>query len=85
MGRRAAQVREWTRGCCSLTKPAVEELSLDQIQEMRSYEAIFGDLEGRRLVCIKRHLIKAFWRDYGGEQASWDDIAGVFSADKTHA
>jgi hypothetical protein len=36
---------------------------LDQTQEMRSYEAIFGDLEGRRLVCIKRHLIKAFWRD----------------------
>ena len=36
---------------------------LDQTQEMRSYEAVFGDLEGRRLVCIKRHLIKAFWRD----------------------
>jgi len=36
---------------------------LDQTQEMRSYEAIFGDLEGRRLVCIKRHLIQAFWRD----------------------
>ena len=36
---------------------------LDQVQEMRSYEAIFGDLDGRRLVCIKRHLISAFWRD----------------------
>ena len=36
---------------------------LDQTQEMRSYEAVFGDLDGRRLVCIKRHLIKAFWRD----------------------
>jgi hypothetical protein len=29
---------------------------LDQTQEMRS----FDDLEGRRLVCIKRHVIKAF-------------------------
>lgn len=36
---------------------------LDQTQEMRSYEAVFGDLDGRRLVCIKRHLIKAFWKD----------------------
>lgn len=36
---------------------------LDQVQQMRSYEAIFGDLDGRRLVCIKRHLITAFWRD----------------------
>jgi hypothetical protein len=36
---------------------------LDQVQHMRSYEAIFGDLDGRRLVCIKRHLIQAFWRD----------------------
>jgi hypothetical protein len=36
---------------------------LDQVQHMRSYEAIFGDLDGRRLVCIKRHLISAFWRD----------------------
>jgi hypothetical protein len=36
---------------------------LDQTQEMRSYEAVFGDLEGRRLVCIKRHVIKAFWKD----------------------
>jgi hypothetical protein len=36
---------------------------LDQVQQMRSYEAIFGDLDGRRLVCIKRHLISAFWRD----------------------
>lgn len=36
---------------------------LDQTQEMRSYEAVFGDLEGRRLVCIKRHLMQAFWKD----------------------
>lgn len=36
---------------------------LDQTNEMRSYEAIFGDLDGRRLVCVKRHLIKAFWKD----------------------
>ena len=36
---------------------------LDQVQQMRSYEAIFGDLDGRRLVCIKRHIIQAFWRD----------------------
>lgn len=36
---------------------------LDQTQAMRSYEAVFGDLEGRRLVCIKRHLLPAFWRD----------------------
>lgn len=36
---------------------------LDQTQEMRSYEAVFGDLDGRRLVCIKRHLMQAFWRD----------------------
>ena len=36
---------------------------LDQVQQMRSYEAIFGDLDGRRLVCIKRHLITAIWRD----------------------
>jgi hypothetical protein len=36
---------------------------LDQLQHMRSYEAIFGDLDGRRLVCIKRHLIPAFWKD----------------------
>ena len=33
---------------------------LDQVQQMRSYEAIFGDLDGRRLVCIKRHIIQAF-------------------------
>lgn len=36
---------------------------LDQTNEMRSYEAVFGDLEGRRLVCIKRHLMKEFWKD----------------------
>lgn len=36
---------------------------LDQINEMRSYEAVFGDLDGRRLVCVKRHVIKQFWRD----------------------
>jgi hypothetical protein len=36
---------------------------LDQTNEMRSYEAVFGDLEGRRLVCVKRHLTKQFWRD----------------------
>jgi hypothetical protein len=36
---------------------------LDQTNEMRSYEAIFGDLEGRRLCCIKRHIRKAFWKD----------------------
>jgi len=36
---------------------------LDQTNEMRSYEAVFGDLEGRRLVCIKRHLTKQFWKD----------------------
>lgn len=36
---------------------------LDQTNEMRSYEAIFGDLEGRKLCCVKRHVRKAFWRD----------------------
>lgn len=36
---------------------------LDQTQEMRSYEAIFGDLEGRRLCCVKRHLQAQFWKD----------------------
>ena len=36
---------------------------LDQTNEMRSYEAVFGDLEGRRLVCVKRHLSKQFWKD----------------------
>lgn len=36
---------------------------LDQTQEMRSYEAIFGDLEGRRLCCVKRHLRTQFWKD----------------------
>lgn len=36
---------------------------LDVENKMRSYEAIFGDLEGNRLVCIKRHLKKAFWKD----------------------
>ena len=30
---------------------------------MRSYEAIFGDLDGRRLVCVRRHILKPFWRD----------------------
>ena len=30
---------------------------------MRSYEAVFGDMYGRRLVCVKRHLLKAFWCD----------------------
>jgi hypothetical protein len=36
---------------------------LDQENKMRSYQAVFGDLEGRRLVCVKRHLTRAFWRD----------------------
>lgn len=36
---------------------------LDHTNEMRSYEAVFGDLDGRRLVCVKRHLQRAFWRD----------------------
>ncbi|GKY90562.1 hypothetical protein MPSEU_000029900 [Mayamaea pseudoterrestris] len=36
---------------------------IDQTQEMRSYEAVFGDMYGRRLVCVKRHLVKAFWQD----------------------
>uniref|UniRef100_A0A7S3L2A3 Uncharacterized protein n=2 Tax=Amphora coffeiformis TaxID=265554 RepID=A0A7S3L2A3_9STRA len=36
---------------------------LDVENKMRSYEAIFGDLEGNRLVCVKRHLKKAFWKD----------------------
>ena len=36
---------------------------LDQTNEMRSYEAVFGDLDGRRLVCIKRHLTPQFWKD----------------------
>jgi hypothetical protein len=36
---------------------------LDQDNGMRSYEAVFGDLDGRRLVCVKRHLQRAFWRD----------------------
>jgi hypothetical protein len=36
---------------------------LDQTQEMRSYEAVFGDLDGRRLACVKRHLMKKFWKD----------------------
>jgi hypothetical protein len=36
---------------------------LDQTNTMSSYEAVFGDLEGRRLCCVKRHLLKAFWKD----------------------
>jgi len=36
---------------------------LEYTNEMRSYEAVFGDLDGRRLVCVKRHLQRAFWRD----------------------
>lgn len=36
---------------------------LEQTNEMRSFEVIFGDLEGRKLVCVKRHLMKAIWRD----------------------
>jgi hypothetical protein len=36
---------------------------LDVENKMRSYEAIFGDLEGNRLICVKRHLKKAFWKD----------------------
>jgi hypothetical protein len=36
---------------------------LDHTNEMRSYEAVFGDLDGRRLCCVKRHLQRAFWRD----------------------
>ena len=36
---------------------------LDQTNEMRSYEAIFGDLEGRKLCCVKRHVRQAFWKD----------------------
>lgn len=36
---------------------------VEQTNEMRSYEVVIGDLDGRRLVCVKRHLVKAFWRD----------------------
>lgn len=36
---------------------------VEQTNEMRSYEIVLGDLDGRRLVCVKRHLMKAFWRD----------------------
>jgi len=36
---------------------------LDQANQMRSYEAIFGDLDGRRLVCVRRHILRPFWRD----------------------
>jgi hypothetical protein len=36
---------------------------LDQTNSMGSYEAVFGDLDGRRLACVKRHLLKAFWKD----------------------
>ena len=36
---------------------------LEQKNHMRSYEVIFGDLDGHKLCCVKRHLLKAFWRD----------------------
>jgi hypothetical protein len=36
---------------------------LEMENSMRTYEAIFGDLDGRRLVCVKRHITKAFWQD----------------------
>jgi len=36
---------------------------IEQTNQMRSYEVVIGDLDGRRLVCVKRHLMKAFWRD----------------------
>lgn len=36
---------------------------LDLKGGMGSYEAVFGDLEGRRLVCVKRHICRQFWRD----------------------
>lgn len=36
---------------------------LEMDTSMRSYEAVFSDLDGRRLVCVKRHILKAFWKD----------------------
>ena len=30
---------------------------------MRTYEAVFADLDGRRMVCVKRHILKPFWKD----------------------
>lgn len=36
---------------------------LDQTNSMRTYEAIFGDLEGRKLCCVRRHITRAFWKD----------------------
>ncbi|KAL7580294.1 hypothetical protein ACA910_013024 [Epithemia clementina (nom. ined.)] len=36
---------------------------LEMDTSMRTYEAIFADLDGRPLVCVKRHILKAFWKD----------------------
>lgn len=36
---------------------------LEVDMSMRTYEAVFGDLNGQPLVCVKRHLKKAVWKD----------------------
>lgn len=57
---------------------------LDQTNEMRSYEAIFGDLEGRRLVCVKRHLSAQFWKDgyyFCTYQPNWKGQAALADRD----
>lgn len=36
---------------------------LELENSMRTYEAVFGDLDGKKLVCVKRHIKKNFWED----------------------
>jgi hypothetical protein len=32
-------------------------------QSMRSYEAIFGDMYGHKLVCVRRKMMRQVWND----------------------
>jgi len=36
---------------------------LEMENSMRTYEAVFADLDGRHLVCVKRHITRAVWQD----------------------
>ena len=53
-------------------------------KSMGSYEIVFGDLQGRRLCCVRRKMMRAYWRDgyyfctyrpnYPGQSRSWPSL-----------
>jgi len=51
---------------------------------MRSYEGIFGDLDGHKMICVRRKMIRAVWTDgfyFCTYKPNWTDQPALFERD----